>query len=246
MQRPPRFFLESPDKLKGENAVIESADAIHIAKSLRMKRGDIITLCDLRGFDYKAVLMEISAGVVTARILEKSPSGNEPLVKLRLYQALPKSDKLEWIVQKATELGVESIVPVLTGRCVSRPDAKSMEKKRLRLQKIALEAAKQSERGIIPEILPLLTFQEAVRDMKGWELPLFFYENADIPLRERLGGAFRSAALLIGSEGGFSAEEAGYAAEQGLLAAGLGPRILRCETAPLCAISSILYASGEY
>ena len=144
------------------------------------------------------------------------------------------------------ELGVSRIVPVLTSRCISRPDEKTMKKKLERLRKIADEAAKQSGRGKLPEVEEMLTFKNAVLKMAKAETPVFFFEHATFPLSEVMakhsGGTI---AIMVGSEGGFSDEEAAFAVEHGLLSTSLGPRILRCETAPVAALSAIMYATGE-
>lgn len=239
----PRFFT---DDIRGDRALIHGGDAAHITGSLRMREGDPLTVCDLRGTDYSCKILGLDSGVVTLQILDRQPSRGETKARIRLFQALPKGDKLETIVQKATELGVDEIIPVLTARCISRPDAKAMEKKRLRLRKIAEEAAKQSGRGKIPEIGGLLSFAAALAEMKESGQALFFYEQADKPLQSLLNREAASISLIIGSEGGFSPEEAARAKAAGLSWAGLGPRILRCETAPVCAISAILFGLGEF
>jgi 16S rRNA (uracil1498-N3)-methyltransferase len=238
----PRFFT---DHIRGDHALITGGDAAHIAGSLRMKPGESLTICDLAGTDYDCAILSATSGEVSLQILSRRPSAGESRLRIRLFQALPKGDKLETIVQKATELGAAEIVPVLTSRCISRPDAKSMEKKQARLQKIAAEAAGQSERGRIPIIGELLSFEKALEEMATDEKALFFYEHATANLREQLDVDMTAVSLFVGSEGGFSPEEAERAREAGLLVTGLGARILRCETAPLCAISAILFAAGE-
>ena len=175
-------------------------------------------------------------------LFSRTPSRGEPPVRITLYQAMPKGDKLEFIVQKAVELGAAEIVPVLTSRCISRPDPRTMEKKRERLQKIALEAAKQSGRGMIPRVGPLLSWKEALEGMNRDQLAILFYEEAREPLGPLLRSRPASVSLLIGSEGGFSPEEAREAEERGLRPCTMGPRILRCETAPLYALSAITYS----
>lgn len=232
----PRFFV---DTIQAGQVRIEGEDARHIARSLRMQTGEELIVCDGRGIDYRCCLTEIGDEVL-AEILESYPTRSEPRIELILYQALPKSDKLDWIVQKAVELGVTAVVPVLTQRCVSRPDEKSMEKKRARLQKIAAEAAKQSGRGIIPQLQPLLTFREAIDAMRRSERALFCYERGGDRLSELLSERPSSVSIMIGAEGGFSPEEASSAVAHGIAPATLGSRILRCETAPLCAISVIM------
>lgn len=239
----PRFFVES---LAGDPIVIEGGDARHIALSLRMKQGEELILCDGKGTEAVCAVASLCPESVVLDVKERRASETEPKTRVTLYQALPKADKMEYIVQKAVELGVYRIVPVLTSRCISRPDEKTAAKKRERLCKIAAEAAKQSGRGIIPEVDGVLTFKNAVKEMSTAGLPIFFFEHASLPLRKYMekytGG---DIAVMVGAEGGFSDEEAAFAEENGLLSASLGPRILRCETAPVAAIAAIMYAAGE-
>ena len=131
-----------------------------------------------------------------------------PTVQITLYQAYPKQDKLELIIQKTTELGVTRIVPFISSRCIARPDEKSYRKKQERMQKIAEEAAKQSGRGIIPEIAPLMTMKQALEDMNRSELKLFCYENGGERLSANSVEGAKSIAVMIGSEGGFERAEA--------------------------------------
>lgn len=238
----PRFFT---DHITDDRLVITGEDAKHISKVLRLKQGDMLTACDMAGFDYHAEIQELTADAVTAVITEKLPSHTEPTVYFTLYQALPKGDKLEFIVQKAVELGVSSIVPVMTRRCVSRPDSKSMEKKIQRLQKIAFEAAKQSGRGMIPQIAPLMDYKEAISAMAADERAMLFYENATDDLKGVLTDAPASVSLMIGAEGGFDEGEIDFAKGKNIPVLSLGKRILRCETAPLCALSILLYETGN-
>lgn len=239
----PRFFVGD---IAGSQAVVTGEDAVHITKSLRMQPGEELILCDGKGSDYKCSVINTGSEVV-AEVLEKLPNQTEPSVSITLYQALPKGDKLDFIVQKAVELGAVKIVPVLSSRCISRPDKKSMEKKLLRLRRTALEAAKQSGRGIMPDVGALISFETAVKEAAGKELGLFFYEEAKEPLHAVLEeNKAKEIAVFIGSEGGFSPEEADLASRAGLHHASLGPRILRCETAPVCALSAILYAYKEF
>lgn len=239
----PRFFVDS---VEGDFVEITGEDARHIALSLRMKNGEHLILCDGKGREAEAIIREAFPESVVLDIIERRDSAAEPKTEVILYQALPKFDKLEYIIQKSVELGVTKIVPVLSSRCISRPDEKTMKKKLERLRKIADEAAKQSGRGKLPEVGELLTFKNAVLKMSEAETPIFFFEHADYPLREimekRTGGTI---AMMVGSEGGFSDEEAAFAAEHGVMTASLGPRILRCETAPVAALSAIMYAAGE-
>lgn len=179
------------------------------------------------------------------KVLSRSPSVTEPNVSVHLYQAMPKADKLELIIQKAVELGVNSITPVMTRRCVSRPDAKSMKKKLERYNRIALEAAKQSGRGIIPQVNPLLELDQALGQMQQSGCPILFYENATAPARQLLQSATGEISILIGAEGGFDEDEVERAKDAGCSILSLGKRILRCETAPLAALSIIMYETGN-
>ncbi len=234
------------ESLAGDPIVIEGGDARHIALSLRMKQGEELILCDGKGTEAVCAVASLCPESVVLDVKERRASETEPKTRVTLYQALPKADKMEYIVQKAVELGVYRIVPVLTSRCISRPDEKTAAKKRERLCKIAAEAAKQSGRGIIPEVGGVLTFKNAVKEMSTAGLPIFFFEHASLPLRKYMekytGG---DIAVMVGAEGGFSDEEAAFAEENGLLSASLGPRILRCETAPVAALAAIMYAAGE-
>ena len=234
----PRFFTGQVNR---ERALIVGEDARHIALALRMKAGERLTVCDADAQDYQCVIERISPEQVELRVEEVAPSAGEPGVWITLYQALPKGDKLELIVQKAVELGASAIVPVLTSRCVSRPDEKSFAKKRERLQKIALEAAGQSGRGMVPEVRPLLPYPAALDEMTNSRCPVLFYERATRPLGEVLALRPSALSLLVGAEGGFSPQEAEQAAAAGLAVCTMGPRILRCETAPLYALSAIGY-----
>lgn len=167
-------------------------DAKHIAKVLRMKIGEELTVCDTKGYDYHCMIESLSDKEVTLKVLSAEESQSEPTVKVHLYQAMPKGDKLELIIQKAVELGVDSITPVMTRRCVSKPDAKSMAKKLERYNRIALEAAKQSGRGKIPQVKPLLELNEALDEMAETSCPILFYENATAPAKEVIDQADRN------------------------------------------------------
>jgi 16S rRNA (uracil1498-N3)-methyltransferase len=161
--------------------------------------------------------------------------------------AFPKADKLEHVIQKATELGAAEIIAFPSQRCVSKPDPKSLEKKLERWQKIASSAAEQSGRGQIPRVRVLSSFAEAVNLAAEAELATLLYENEEnFSLRSALSGAsFKTVALMTGPEGGFTEDEVAAAKKAGLSICTLGPRILRCETAPLCALTAVLFACGE-
>lgn len=234
----PRFFVEQANS---DEIIITGEDAHHIGRSLRMRTGEQLTVC-AEGMDYECEITRITDSEVYLKPLSVNPCAAEPSVKVTLYQAIPKNDKLSEIVQKAVELGACEIIPVLTSRCVSRPSAADFEKKRQRLQKIAVSAAKQSGRGIIPTVSPMLTWKQALQSMQAQDISVMLYEEeggvrfGEVPLegKHRIG-------LFIGSEGGISEEEAQQAVDAGLHRVWLGSRILRCETAPTAAISILMY-----
>ena len=238
----PRFFTETINESKG---IISGDDAKHIAKVLRMHAGEKLVACDCQGYDYDCVIESLSDKEVELSVERKYPSETEPSVSVTLYQAMPKSDKMELIIQKAVELGVSAIVPVQTKRCVSRPDAKSMAKKLERYNRIALEAAKQCGRGRIPQVLPMLDFADAIKAMKEDQRAFLFYENSTSSFRKELEQGVNSVSIMVGAEGGFEEEEVQKALDLGIASQSLGKRILRCETAPLAALSIIMYETGN-
>lgn len=240
----PKFFVTADAPL-GDFFVLTGENAAH-AKVLRLKRGDEITVCDGRGMDYTCLVQDIGADSFTLNVLHRCPSVSEPAVQCSLYMAFAKSDKLEHVIQKATELGATEIVAFPSARCVSRPDAKSLRGKLERWQKIAASAAAQSGRGCIPQVVALSSYREALERASSAQLRLIPYENEhSLSLRSAIGDAsFHSAAILTGPEGGFEPEEVALAQQHGFLSCTLGPRILRCETAPLCALTAVLFACG--
>ncbi len=243
----PRFFL--PGGTPGDSLTLTGADAAHIARVLRMRPGERLTVCDCRGRDYLCEIVEARPEAVTARVLAVEETLSEPNIRVTLYQALPKGDKMDFIIQKSVELGAARIVPVLTSRSVARPDEKSLLHKTQRWNRIAAEAAGQSGRGVLPQVEVLLRFEEALERLLSHGTPLMLYERDGGTLRTHLDAvrpdALRDIGVLVGPEGGFSEAEAELARVRGVKTAGMGPRILRTETAPLCALSAIMYATGN-
>ncbi len=237
----PRFFVnEADDKeilLTGENAR-------HIGRSLRMRVGEEITVC-CGGIDYNCEISRITEDSVTAAVVEKILCAAEPNVEITLFQAVPKLDKLEFIVQKSVELGVSHIVPVLTRRCISRPNEKEFGKKTARLNKISEEAAKQSGRGMIPDVSPIISYKNALEQMRGMDKTLFLYEQGGSPFGKVNFDGAKKIGVVIGSEGGFDEEEVRKADEAGAERIWLGKRILRCETAPITALSILLFLTNN-
>lgn len=237
----PRFFLEELDE---SDVVITGPDARHIGLALRMRVGDMLTVCAY-GQDYECRIRSITPEEVHLEVCSHAVCAAEPTVSLTLYQAIPKGDKLEQIIQKAVELGAVRIVPVLTRRCVSRPKPAEFAKKLPRLQKIAVSAAKQAGRGILPEIAPMLSFGEACREIQQADKAILLYEGGGLRFSEVNLLDCHQIALIVGSEGGFDPEEARQFQEQGAVPVWLGERILRCETAPLTAISILMHLTGN-
>lgn len=240
----PKFFV-SAGEAAGSFLTLTGENAAH-AKVLRLKCGEQVTVCDGSGEDVTCVVSDVSLGQISLVVQSRAPSRAEPPVFCTVYMAYAKADKLEHVIQKATELGACEIVAFPSSRCVSRPDEKSLAKKLERWQKIAGSAAEQSGRGRIPAVLTVNSYREAVERAADCELPLFPYENErTTSLRAAIGPAeFRTASIMTGPEGGFSEEEVRLAEAAGMKICSLGPRILRCETAPLCALSAVLYAAG--
>lgn len=220
-------------------------DVRHITSVLRMRSGDPAVLCDGHGTDYLAELAASGDGCCEFKILESSANSAEPSIHLRLFQAMPKGDKMEFIVQKAVECGAAEIIPIFTKRCVSRPDEKQMRKKLPRYRKIALEAAKQCGRGIVPTVGGAVEFTELKRFISAENTGIMFYECSDVPLKSAVGEFKKNVDIVIGSEGGFEPDEAEELQRLGFKAASLGKRILRCETAPIAAISILMNMTGN-
>mgnify|MGYP003378164498 CR=1 FL=1 len=218
----PRFFQDFPG---GDTARITGQDAVHIRRALRMKPGENLTLCNGKGTDYFCEITGFEGEDVRLKVLYHTPTACEPSVEVTLYQGLPKGEKMEWILQKA--------------------DGKE-EKKRVRWQKIADEAAGQSGRGILPPVEPPLPWKQAVERMRAAAVPVIaFYEGGGSPLSALVGREIRRLAVVVGPEGGFEPSEIVQLREIGARVATLGPRILRCETAPLAALSVIMAMTGN-
>ena len=242
----PRFFL-SPEACGPEGpARLTGSDARHIGRSLRMRAGDNVTVCDGQGTDYFCEITAIGEETVDLKVLYHTPTACEPTVRLTLYQGLPKGDKLEWIIQKAVELGAARIVPVQTARSVSRVSDRDA-KKQARWQKIADEAAGQCGRGILPAVEAPLSFRTLLErlDREEADTRLLLYEGGGEPLSRLVDRNTLSASLFIGPEGGFDPEEVAALSTRGARAATLGKRIRRCETAPLAALSVVLALTGN-
>lgn len=241
-----RFFMAGAN-MAGGVAVITGADAEHI-RVLRLRLGEKLVVCDGSGTDHHCHISRLGTDFAEVTLEKSVPSPAEASVRVTVLCGIPKGDKAETIIQKCTENGAAEIVFFPCERCVSRPDARSMEKKLVRWQKIAEEAAKQSGRGIIPQVRAVEDFASALNEAKQCDLGLFLYETGE---REGLRGVLQSAgdirtcALITGPEGGFEKYEADLAKAAGLRVCAMGPRILRCETAPVVALSAVMYETGN-
>lgn len=241
-----RFFVK-PAELLLSAPVLTGENAAH-ARVLRLKAGEQVLLCDGQGNECRCRIDEVELGEYRLTALNLQASETEPAVRVSVYMALPKADKLEHVIQKATELGAYEIVTFPTARCVSRPDGKSLSKKLERWQKIAVAAAEQSGRGRIPQVVVLESYIKALERAAGADKAIVFYENEHATtLHQALQREpYKTISLLSGPEGGFEEIEIQQAKDAGLCVCTLGQRILRCETAPLCALSAVMYASGEF
>lgn len=239
----PRFFVTST-QIKNDVVTLTGDDARHISRSLRMAVGDRITVCDMQRTEYLCELTDFLPDAVKGRVLSASPSATEPPVHITLYQALPKGDKLDTVIQKAVECGVSCVRPFESERCVVRCKKESEAHKTERRARIALEAAKQCGRGILPEVLPTCSFEEMLAGAGTCDAVLFCYEgDGTRPIGQLLASLSLKPsariAIVVGSEGGFSIPEAERARACGFHMTGLGRRILRTETAPLFALACV-------
>ena len=242
------FYVE-PEAVSENTVRITGGDVNHIKNVLRMRSGEEVVILDGSGMEYRCEIETINDDVL-ARVLEAKKTEAELSVRLLLFQGLPKKDKMELIIQKAVELGVSEIIPVLTKRTVVKLEDKKKEQKKLeRWQAIAEAAAKQSGRGIIPKVCEAVKFTEAVKQAEALEEALIPYELAEgmDEARERIRGLHgkKTIGIFIGPEGGFAEEEIALAVKSGIHPITLGKRILRTETAGLCILSVIMFELEE-
>jgi len=242
-----RFFAD-PSAIDEKRIVITGDDVNHISRVLRLKCGDEIEVCDKNNTDYKCIISEISKTEVLANIIEKEDNKNESSIDITLYQGVPKGEKMDDIVRKCVELGVKRIVPVAMKRTVVK--VKKPYPKTQRWERIILEAAKQCKRGIIPSISEPISYDEMLSLVSGKdELNILPYENeSKTALKEVLqkNKHLEKINIIIGPEGGFDDEEIEKAGKSEIFTVTLGPRIMRCETAPIAAVSAVMYELGDW
>ncbi len=243
-----KFFVPR-ENIYEDKIIIDNTDVSHITKVLRMVIGDEITLCDGMGFDYSAKISDIQSNKVICSILSKEKSDTEPNISVTLFQGLPKAAKMDYIIQKTTELGISKIVPCSLKRCVVKLDTKKAEEKKCeRWQKISEEAAKQSGRGIVPKVNMPLSLKEVLDSAKDYDLFFVPYEAEDTTtIKEVLTSVNepKNVAFMIGPEGGFDISEIDVIKKAGIKTVTLGKRILRTETAGEAALAMIMYEIGD-
>ncbi len=237
-----KFFVPT-ENISDDGIVITGSDVSHISYSLRAKPGQTIVAVATDGNEYTCTVDRITPDAVYLKTVSHRRSDSELPVRVHLFQALPKGDKAELIVQKSVELGVYDITFILSERCIVKVDGKSAEAKRTRYEKIAKSAAEQCGRGIIPSLLPFLGYTDSLRSLSQDALNVFCYEGVGTESFKQIlaGSEPTDINVFIGPEGGWSNAEYELAVKSGCRCANLGKRILRCETAPLFALSCINY-----
>ena len=244
----PKFFV-TQDKITENQIIIDTEDVAHISRVLRLGIGDHVTVCDSQGTDYETEIAEMEQKQIVCSITEKRASESEPNIKVTLFQGLPKASKMEYIIQKTTELGISEIVPVKLSRCVVKIDNKKDERKKLdRWQKISEAAAKQSGRGIVPQISEIMTLDEVIKRSKEFDLFFVPYEcEEQKTLKEVLlsRSDIKTVGFIIGPEGGCDPAETEKLHESGIDTVTLGKRILRTETAGEAVLAMTMYEIGD-
>jgi len=239
------FYCEA-NHVAGEQITITGSDVNHIKNVLRMERGDELMVCDGTGMQYTCEIKDFPGGEVLLAVLRAEKASTELPVRLKLYQGLPKKDKMELIIQKAVELGAVEIIPVMTKRCIVKLEDEKKEAKKLeRWQAIAESAAKQSGRGIIPTVGHVINYKDAIKKASSEGMALIPYEMAEgmKSLKSAANAAAKQQVIsvFIGPEGGFEEAEVEFARENGVVPVSLGKRILRTETAGFTTLSILMY-----
>jgi 16S rRNA (uracil1498-N3)-methyltransferase len=243
-----RFYV-GKGQIQGDWVRITGEDVKHITKVLRLAAGDRVVICDGENTDYQGIIERTGKDEVKVRLGEASKTGTEAGVGIVLYQAVAKGTKMEFIIQKGTELGIASFVPVTTSRTVVKLDGeRDAGKKQERWQRIAMESAKQCRRGRIPVVRPVVSFDAALEEMAQFDLALLFHTApGGCPIGKVPGkaGVYGSIAVMVGPEGGFDEDEAKKAGQKGIRIVSMGPRILRTETAGIVAAAILMYRFGD-
>ena len=237
---PHRYFTQD---ITGETARLHGQDAHHLARVLRAKPGQRVVLCNGNGTDYDAEITSVEPEAVVFCIRASRTSAAEPTLWAEVFIGMAKGERMDYAVQKSVELGASAIWPFYSQNSVVKP--KNDEAKTQRYHRIAQEAAKQCGRGLLPAVHPPTDFAGVLQQAAECEKALFFYEEGGLPLREAVAGAPKTVALITGPEGGFTPAEAEVARAAGFATVGLGPRILRCETAPAAVLAAVMALTGN-
>lgn len=235
-----KIFISSID---GETVTLTGDSHAHLAYAMRSRVGDKVVLCCDK-IDYNCEIIRITKNETILKVGSYQPVTTEPTIDVTLYPAILKGDKMEYVVQKCTELGVNSIIPFVSANCECRPTAVRVD----RLKKIAEEASKQCGRGIIPKVSEVTTFQSLISNISEFDLVVFPYENAkETDLKTFLRNASgNKIAIIIGSEGGFREDEVKMLEEKGVTSVSLGSRIMRAETASVATLSAVMYEKNQW
>ncbi len=244
-----RYFYIEPDALKKPKIAIEGSEMRHIKNVLRLKAGDTIRLFDGRGFEYEAAIQRVLSNRVEIRITQQFPATRESPVKIAVAQALLKEKKMDRLLRHLCELGMTHWVPFISERSVPRPGANRLPTRVERWKKILKESCKQCQRARLPEMKKMMSFEKVLQYGQSCDLTIIFYENETATLHSLMPPEPQSAqkkiCLILGPEGGFSDQEIEKARATGVVVAGLGPRILRAETATIAACTLIQYLFGD-
>lgn len=238
-----KFFVKT-DNIINDNIFIEGEDYQHATKVLRLKTGDKIQICDGEKNEYICLIQEINKKQIKCEIIEHFINNNESNLNITLFQGLPKAQKMELIIQKGVEIGIKEFQPILTERVVVKTEGRDLKNKLDRWNRISYEAAKQSNRGIVPRVNDILDFEEAINKLNEFDVVFVPYEkekNKGFKKTLKEINGVKSVAIIIGPEGGFSEQEIDIFIKNNYIPITLGPRILRTETAGLVAASIILY-----
>ena len=243
----PSFHVRA-DAIQGFQVRLDREESHHIRRVYRLGPGDVVELFDGAGHHYQVRLEAVTPEGMEGTVLRSSRSVAESRLACILVQAVPKGEKMEWVIQKATELGVTRIVPLLTARTVVHLSPPRANHKLRRWQRVAKEAAKQARRGVVPEIAPPASLADFLGAVPSVDLALCLWEGAEEPVAvvlDRAGAVVNRALLLVGPEGGWAREEMAEIQARGITAAGLGPRILRTESAALVGLALLQFRFGD-
>ncbi len=242
-----RIFIENEYKV-GQVFDICGGDAHHISRVMRMRPGDTVEVVSTGSVLHKCTLTDVQKESITLTVTSVCTEKNEPTIKVTLYAGLSKGDRFDYLIQKAVECGANHIVPFVSSRCIARPEKADFEKKRLRFEKIALEASRQAKRSKAVTVGDIVQFNEALLQASSADISLFLYEaesNTSLSSAISHERAYNFA-IVSGPEGGFSESEAQMARQAGLSSVSIGRRILRCETAPIAALCAIMFQTGNF